>query len=169
MLPFTISMLLSIRRHLCFLFPCDVAFWAATCVAFFGFLRKATLLPISPNVPGDACLLKGDLVVVDRNSFKLNIRRTKTIQNNERILVLPFVTCPEKSICPVNAVKNLLYLAPFDPKLPLFSYREGGSIRWWTHRSFTTRLRSLLKKAGYKSDLYSCHSFRRGGPPWPSA
>ena len=28
---------------------------------------------------------------------------------------------------------------------------------------FTTRLKSLLTKAGYNADLYSGHSFRRGG------
>ena len=163
MLPFTCAMLLDIRRHLCFLFPSDVKFWAAVCVAFFGFLRKSTLLPISPVDPGESCLLKGDLEFTSTCSFKVNIRRTKTIQNNERILILPYIQSPRSEICPVDAVKNTMYLAPNDPRLPLFAYRENGVVRWWTHKTFTNRLRCLLKRAGYKSDLYSCHSFRRGG------
>ena len=163
MLPFTCTMLQDIRKHLCFLFASDVSFWAAVCVAFFGFLRKSTLLPISPVSAGEACLLKSDLEIVDRDTFKLNIRRTKTIQFSERILVLPFVHCPGSSICPVEAVKNLLYLSPNDPKLPLFWYRDKGRIVWWCHKTFTNRLRCLLKRAGYKADMYSCHSFRRGG------
>ena len=32
MLPFTCDMLLDVKRHLCFLYPSDVAFWAAVCV-----------------------------------------------------------------------------------------------------------------------------------------
>ena len=96
------------------------------CVPFLGFLRKSTLLPVSPIIPGDACLLKGDLEFVDTQSFKLNIRRTKTIQNNEWILVLPYVKSASPDMCPVIAVQNFVYLAPFEPKLPLFAYREKG-------------------------------------------
>ena len=105
----------------------------------------------------------GDLEFIDGQTFRLNIRRTKTIQYNERILVLPFVKSPSPDICPVVAVQNLQYLTPFDPKLPLFSYREKGVIRWWCHKTFTNRLRCLLKRAGHSANLYSCHSFRRGG------
>ena len=131
--------------------------------AFYGFLRKSTLLPISPVTPGDACLLKKDLVFQNSYSFKLFIRRTKTIQNNERILVLPYEQCPGSPVCPVEAVRNLLYLSPGDLSLPLFSFKENGLVTWWTHTKFTNKLRSILRRAGYPASLYSCHSFRRGG------
>ena len=163
MLPFTVEMLTMIREHLSFLNAADVAFWAAVCIAFYGFLRKATLLPKSKTLAGNECLLKGDLKLINYNLARLYVRRTKTIQNNERVLILPFVACPQSSLCPVKAVRNLQYLSPNDPSLPLFCYREKGVIHWWNHQAFTERLRVLLKKSGFPSNEFSCHSFRRGG------
>lgn len=162
MKPLEVEMLLNISRYLCMLFPKDIAFWAICCVGFFGFLRKATLLPISNTNPGDASLQKGDLEFLG-NAFILHIRRTKTIQCNERVLSLVYAACNNSPLCPVQAVKNLLYLAPNDPSLPLFSYMNKGKIESWTHSSFQTRLRQLLNQCGYPAQSFSCHSFRRGG------
>ena len=36
-------------------------------------------------------------------------------------------------------------------------------VKWWTHSTFTSRLRKLLLQIGYNATEYSCHSFRRGG------
>ena len=149
MLPFTVDMLSAIKAHLSLYSPADTSFWAAVCVGFYGFLRKATLLPKSNISPGEDCLLKGDLKMVNYSLIKLYVRRTKTIQNNDRILVLPFVACPQSPLCPVRAVRNLLYLSPNDPKLPLFSYRKNKEIEWWSHLTFTKKLRELLKKANF--------------------
>ena len=93
----------------------------------------------------------------------LEIRRTKTIQCGERVLKLPYVSSKSSPLCPVRAVKNLLYLSPNDKKLPLFSFRYNGKVEWWTHKKFSDRLRELLEMTGYSPKEYSCHSFRRGG------
>ena len=36
-------------------------------------------------------------------------------------------------------------------------------MKWWSHTTFTDRLREVLEEAGYDPKKYSCHSFRRGG------
>ena len=51
-LPITCKILKLIHCQLCFFLPKDVAFWAAYLVAFFGLLRKKTLLPQSMVNPG---------------------------------------------------------------------------------------------------------------------
>ena len=93
----------------------------------------------------------------------LRVRRTKTIQCNERVLCLPYVARHGSPLCPISAIRNLLYVSPNDALMPLFSYRQGGKTCWWCHDSFTNRLRKLLQACGYQSSNFSCHSFRRGG------
>ena len=162
-LPITLDILLKIRNHLSWSSPRDVAFWAGCIIAFFGFLRKNTLLPPSISSPGDACLLRGDIVFHDNTCFDINIRKSKTIQFGQRILTIPFCSSPSSPLCPVKAILNLFQVAPRGRDLPLFSYRYRGQVCWWTHSSFNTHLKSILKKMGEDYSQYSGHSFRRGG------
>ena len=94
MSPITPMMMFDIYDRLSMLSARDIAFWAGCCVAYFGFLRKATLLPESALTPRDACLLRKDIGELNRDDFVLNVRRTKTIQCSKRILKLPDVGCP---------------------------------------------------------------------------
>ena len=142
----------------------DISFWAACAVAFFGFLRKSTLVPKRKVNPGDDCLLRKDLHMPSRDQFVLYIRKTKTIQFGQRILCVPYVSAPSRSLlCPVTAVISLLRSIPYMPEIPLFAFYEGKKLSWWTHDSFVARLRELLKKVGLPANEFSCHSFRRGG------
>lgn len=162
-LPITSEIMLGIYHKLCMYIPDDVAFWAACIVGFLGFLRKSTLLPVSGTNPGDSCVLIYDLDTSNDSCYILSIRKSKTIQFGQRVLTLPFAQQQDSPLCPVEALRNLLYVAPFNHKLPLFSYRKGGRVFSWTHSKFITKLRSLLQELGYDPYLYSGHSFRRGG------
>ena len=46
------------------------------------------------------------------------------------------------------------------PYAPAFTYSKG---RFINYNQFTTRLKTVLGKAGLNPDLFSGHSFRRGG------
>ena len=163
-LPITCSILLKIREQLCFLLPCDIVFWAACLIGFFGLFRKKTLLPQTLTNPGDSCILRGDMKIVDPDTIVISVRKTKTIQCGERLLVMPFVSCVNNSrLCPVRALKDLLHVAPIDPKMPLFSYNQPHSVKFWTHSAFTQKLKETVARAGYNPKRYSGHSFRRGG------
>ena len=120
-LPITSKILLNIRNCLCFTTASDIVFWAACLVAYFGLLRKSTLLPVSQKTPGDSCILRKDLSVDSTHVFSIHVRKTKTIQLSERILVLPYVSCPGSPLCPYSAMMDLLVVAPRAPGLPLFS------------------------------------------------
>ena len=162
-LPITCQILLQIKAQLCFCLAKDIVFWAACLTGYYGLLRKKSLLPISMNNKGDSCILRSDLTVNDCSVFTITVRKTKTIQCGERVLSLPFVSCPNSSLCPYQAMMALLLVAPKDPTLPLFSYKFRGEILSWTHASFTYKLKALISKAGLDASLYSGHSFRRGG------
>lgn len=161
-LPITCKLLYLILGQLNFCIPRDIVFWAACLIGFYGLFRKRTLLPIALANPGDACILRGDLFV-QSDSFTVNVRKTKTIQCGERVLSVPFVACHTSPLCPVKALLQLLLVAPTDRDLPLFSFKQRGSIVWWTHSSFTNRLKELITRVGYDASRYSGHSFRRGG------
>ena len=162
-LPITSEILLMIKSRLCFISARDIVFWSACLTAYFGLLRKSTLLPTSMPNPGDACIRRHDLCVESSSVFILYIRKTKTIQNNERILCMPYVSCPESPLCPYKAMMDLLLVAPKDKDLPLFSYKCRGKILSMTHSIFTTKLKSLISDIGLDATRYSGHSFRRGG------
>ena len=123
-MPITSQIMMEIYNLLTMSTPKEIAFWACCCVGLFGFLRKATLLPISVQKI-DSCILRGDLEFLNNESFVLNIRKTKTIQNHERVLVMPFVAVPGTVFCPVDAVMNMLIVSPIADDMPLFSFLAG--------------------------------------------
>ena len=162
-LPITTQILLLICARLCFSMQKDIVFWAACLVGYYGLFRKSTLLPVTLKNPGDSCLLRGDLIVNSCTVFTLHVRKTKTIQCGDRVLVLPFVSCPGSLLCPYKALMDLLIVAPKADNLPLFSYKKHGEILWLTHSVFVQKLRNLISRSGLDAKKFSGHSFRRGG------
>ena len=49
---------------------------------------------------------------------------------------------------------------PAPPDAPAFTY---GTNQYINYRKFTSKLKQVLDKAGLNPDLFSGHSFRRGG------
>jgi len=163
MLPITCDILLRVKGLLDLSSPPDMSFWACCILGFFGFLRKATLLPMSSTDPGSDCLLIRDLVWINTQFFELRVRKTKTIQCGERLLILPYCASPANPLCPVIAANLLGRASSKNLDHPLFSYKTANGVKWWTHNSFVARLRDLLARLGLDPKSYSGHSFRRGG------
>ena len=139
----------------------DKAFWAAALIAFFGFFRKSTLLPIAAGSPGG--IVRSDILQLRQCSFDLAIRHTKTIQFGERVLVLPFYHCLDQRLCPVCALLSHLASSPAPSDVHIFSYVLRGRLVTLTHAAFVAKLKSLLHSAKFDPKQYSAHSFRRGG------
>lgn len=165
-LPITPEILLKIKQQLDFSLARDKAFWCACLLAFYSFLRKASLLPKSAHSPGTESLRRSDLQV-DSNLIYLTVRHTKTIQFGQRVLKIPFVAQPGSLLCPVSASLNMLESLPLrcrDSSQPLFSYIDtNGNSTCLDYSSFVSLLKSCLSRAGFSSSDYSGHSFRRGG------
>lgn len=143
----------------------DRAFWFAMLVGFFCFLRKASLVPISPKSPGDRCLILSDLSYDSvKSALSVSVRVTKTIQFAERTLSIPLVPAPDNpALCPITAWKLWRTCAPNSPTLPLFSFMTGNTVKWITHSTLVGRFRELLAAGGFDASRYSGHSLRRGG------
>ena len=84
----------------------------------------------------------------------------KTNQFGGRDTVIPIPGNQDPALDPVRHLHSLLSSSTSPSDYPAFSY---GPSQFITYSKFTRRLKTLLSKAGYNPDLFSGHSFRRGG------
>jgi hypothetical protein len=161
-LPITLKILREMYQLIDLTVPGDLVFWTACLVCFFGLLRKSSLLQKTSNDHSQNYLLRSDIVDLCLSSFLLKVRHSKTIQFGQRLLTIPFVSCPDERICPVSMLIRLLGKNPLPGSVALFSYSAGNKVISLTHSTFVLKLRALLGRLGYRSTDFSGHSFRRG-------
>lgn len=96
------------------------------------------------------------------------IKWSKTNQFGSRLLEIPVTAIPGSVLCPVAAFKNMQKLCPAtdSDSDPAFSLPVGKQILPLLYSQFQKRLKSLIKKSGRDPNLFSSHSFRRGGCSW---
>ena len=160
-LPITPAMLKAMYLHINVENIRDLALWCAFLSAFYGLLRKASVVPES-FTSDDPAFLRRHNVHIDKsqNVVLLYLGYSKTNNFCTRDVVIPI---PGNSDPALDLVRNLELLfgrVAVDPERPAFSFSKRGCV---TYSSFTSRLKHLLKVSGYNPELYSGHSFRRGG------
>ena len=162
-LPITPSILLHLYQHIT-LCGNGVTVWALFLIAFFLFLRKSNLVPnTTKSFDPKKQLTRADFVLGDQ-VLLCKIRWSKTIQYGQRVLVLPLFALPGSPLCPVTAYKHMIAEFPtVEGHDPAFQVRNGKKVIPLTYFKFHYYLRKLLQEAGYRSELFSSHSFRRGG------
>ena len=79
------------------------------------------------------------------------------------MLRIPLARIPGHILDPVGAYHHMCHLTPSDMDIPAFSYFQDSKLVTFTHTTFVKMLRSLLRDVGLPAQLYSGHSFRRGG------
>ena len=144
--------------------PCDVAVWSSFLVAFYCLFRKANVVPKSIEKFNSHKELsrKKICILEDDDTILIYCNHSKTNQFMNRTSVIPLIRHSEKALDPVFHLKQLFSVNLPEDK-PAFSFVEGGRLKCVTYDFFTKKLKSLLQLAGYSPDLYSGHSFRRGG------
>ena len=146
--------------------PQDLALWCCLLVGFFGLLRKKSICPEDPSDIDPSKILTVRKVVVDESKriALLYINFAKTMQYGQKDLVIPLVSNECKALDPVFHLNLLLTTTRAPEDHPAFSYRtKSGSVSFITHKIFTTRLKTLLARAGFSPEKFSGHSLRRGG------
>jgi hypothetical protein len=162
-LPIDVSMLKKLALVYDLSNACDICFWVALLIGFFGMLRKSSLLLKFTNSPPEMGLCRSDLINMTADSFVLVVRRSKTNQFGRRTHQIPFVVCSDSSICPVRAVLVHLTSSKLPPASNLFSFVQGGRATVLCHTAFVAKLRRGLSVLGLNPSLYSADSLRRGG------
>ena len=160
-LPMTLPLLEKIFQKLDLASPFHLVFWAACLLAFFSFLRKSNLF--FGHCAGRSSYLKRGEVKFHPQGATLHISHTKTIQYQERELVIPVPHIPGSYMCPSTALRLIYKLVTGPANSPLLSYPTHAGPKALSYLSFTNTLKSLLQELGISPSLYSGHSFRRGG------
>ncbi len=164
--PITPHLLLRIYNVLDMTQVTDTVMWSLYLTAFFSFLRKSNLVPLSPAQFDPSCQLARGRVAVGSSSLLLCVKWTKTLQFGNRVLQIPLLAIPDSPLCPVRAYKNMIKLVPGPPMAPAFALPVGSGLQAVSYNQLTRHLRQVLDRIGIGGASFSSHSFRRGGATW---
>ena len=158
-LPVTPAILRNICRHLNLYVYDDAMFWAACCLAYFGFLRASEFTVPNATAYSPAFHLSVTDVAADQrvapSRIQVTIKVSKTDPFRQGCVITLGLGLPP--LCPVESM--LTYLALRGGTVgPLFVRANGAPL---TRAYFTDRFRVLLREAGINGH-YSSHSFRIG-------
>ena len=132
-------------------------FWAAACLAFFGFLRSGEFTLESANATP---AFKAEDVAVDSRSapsvISIRLRFAKTDPFGQGVSV--FLGRTNAALCPVAAMLNYLTVRPATAG-PLFVHADGAPL---LKNQFVGGVRRALAAANLDPSKYSGHSFRIG-------
>ena len=138
----------------------NVVYWCLLLFAFFLFARKSNLVPtVKTDLKEKKFLCHKDVECFE-NTLIINMRWSKTIQFGVRILQTPLIAIPGSNLCPVAAYKHMCSLVKARSEDPLFKLSRDKCI---FYKQYHAKLKSVIKQIGLKPELYSTHSFRRGG------
>ena len=160
--PLTPEILLDMLAYINLKKRSDRVFWAILLIGFFGMLQKSNLIPDTVK-SFDKCKqltcghisFRGDLTII-------KVTWAKNLQNRERLVEIPLFPIKESPLCPVTAIRSI-WQHKGKLSAPLFGEREKVTF---TYNQFQRKFRRVLRRAGYKSKLFSSHSMRRSGASW---
>ena len=160
-LPLTPVIMRKMFLHLDMSVPQNRALWCSYLLSFYGLLRKSSSVPKSTNFDPNKVLVRRNIAVdTVNNMVYIYLGHGKTNNFCTRDVLIPIPGNNDPAMDPVRHLQALFSSVAASPDSPAFTYGQGQFIKY---ESFTSQLKKLLKKAGYTADLYSGHSFRRGG------
>ena len=161
-LPLSPDIMRAMHRHLDMSKGKDLATWCSYLVSFYCLFRKSNTVPKSASKINLQRTLLRRHIRIDENSNTVFVHVTfsKTIQFGDKDIIIPIPGNSDPVMDPVRHLKKLFSSVRCSEDSPAFSFSRDKFI---TYSGFTTQLKKLLGQAGYNPDLYSGHSFRRGG------
>jgi hypothetical protein len=139
----------------------DIAMWVGCLLAFFTLFRKANLCPRDQKFDPGTVLTRDDVVLdTEGQRVLVFVNFSKTNQFSHRQHCIPIPRNEDPALDLYRYVELLYSRVKTHEDSPAMSYSPTSFI---THRTFTTKLKSWLCKAGLDPALFSGHSFRRGG------
>ncbi|XP_078660129.1 uncharacterized protein LOC144904857 [Branchiostoma floridae x Branchiostoma belcheri] len=163
--PVTIPFLLRTHTLLDLSRPRNATLWAAILLGFFGFLRKSNLVPpTAKSFDPNKHLCRQDILAAPE-ALVLRASWSKTIQANERELVVPVLAIPGSPLCPVRAYLNMLHLNPAPAHAPAFILPPTTQrpLRPLTASTLDKEFNNIVLKQGLPSRHHTLHDLRRGG------
>lgn len=138
----------------------DIVYWCLFLFAFFLFARKSNLVPTSKKDLKSKKFLLRNSVKFDKGLLVVTMTWSKTIQYGERKLEMPLIPISGSILCPVTAYVSMCKKVNAKSDDPLFSLPNKKYI---TYSKFQLKLREIVSNLHLDPQLFSSHSFRRGG------
>ena len=159
-LPMTPAILKKMFLHLDMSNVKDRALWCSYLMSFYGLLRKSSAVPKNTTFDINKVLVRRNIMVDTQNNMVyIYLGHGKTNNFCTRDVLIPIPGNDDPALDPVRHLNALFSSVITHENAPAFSFAADNYV---TYSSFTSRLKSLLKKAGVDAALYSGHSFRRG-------
>ncbi|XP_035665974.1 uncharacterized protein LOC118409209 [Branchiostoma floridae] len=143
----------------------DVTTWTVLLIGFFAYLRRSNLVPTTAKAFDNTKHLQRRDILCVKEGLLIQNTWSKTIQANERDLVVPILAIPGSPLCPVVAYNNMLQLCPAPPDAPAFLLPPTARRRYrpMTASTLTKELARLVKHVGLPKGYHTLHDLRRGG------
>ena len=142
----------------------DVVCFTALLVGFNLFLRKSNLVPDSCSSFDPLKQLTRQDLRCSKSVFLVSISWTKTIQFQERTLLLPLLRHSKKELCTHSWLRRMLSKIPATPadslRSLLLTWKKTIPL---SRRTLLMKLRLWIRKLHMQPGSYSLHSLRRGG------
>ena len=148
--------------------PQNLALWTAWLCCFYLMFRKKSAVPESLSLFNPETDLTRSKIKVfpEKNLALVYCNFSKVIQFRERQMVLPLIGSEIPCLNVVYYLNKLFVENPCPDNSPAFSFYKNGRLQCITYTYFTKKLKECLNFAGFNPDLFSGHSFRRGGASW---
>ena len=130
---------------------------------FLLFSRKAQFVPDSLSSHHMSSLVLRSDVSATSFGLLVKFRKTKTRQAGGAPLCIPLVKIPGSPLCPVSAYNDMSCKVPAPPSAPLFILPPAYGSVPLQYASFHKVLRQCVSTIGLNPNIFSSHSFRRGG------
>ena len=135
--------------------------WAASCLAFFGFLRVGEFTsPTGTSYDKDIHLSPSDVSVDHPSAPKMlyvHIKQSKTDQLRQGVTIV-LGKSEQFPLCPLTAMLGYLVVRG-NSSGPLFTWKDGVFL---TRANFVAAVKKALESAGLDTSNFNGHSFRIG-------
>ena len=139
----------------------DLALWCSYLVAFYCFFRKANTVPMDSKFDPSKILTRENIGIdTEKRMVYVYCGFSKSNQFRKKDMMIPIPANDDPSLDLYRHVVLLMETVQAPTDAPAFTYGQG---RFIGYSQFTNRLKQILRKASLNPDLFSGHSFRRGG------
>ena len=139
----------------------DLALWCGYLTTFRCLFRKSNSVPESQKYDERKILTRRHIQLNhETRTVLVYVSWSKTIQFGGRDIIIPIPPNDDPALDLYSHINMLFTRVKVNDRSPAFSY---GPNKFVTYTTFTSNLKSLLKRCGVEPSDYSGHSFRRGG------
>lgn len=140
----------------------DITMWTAIILSFRTLLRKSNLVQTTYKDPG--LVVQRSDVIFNSKGLILQVRKSKTIQNTERVLEVPVFYTKTPGLCAATMLDTHLLRTSQVTEGPLFYvFSKKGDLRPLLYKDLLAFIKSKVTTIGLNPSEVGLHSLRRSG------